>query len=255
MPALPNQVTSMRRAPRAASTSVVPPTRVSRTSTTTANHTGTEPSTRMPPAAHEEQQAVGHRVEHLAQRPTPGAGGGRGSRRPSRWRPEPPAARRRPPGSRGRTAATGTAGRHARRASVMTFGSVKTPASPDGCATAAGPVVAPAAVAAGGGWAASSIRWCRVGPPPPSSTVHGDGHAVHQDHRGRDPRALRVARRPGRGVPHRRPHRPGPHAGGADRRGRPLGRPAPRPGRAPHAGGPHRGAGAGGGVLAHPRRA
>ena len=50
VPALPNQVTSMRRAPSAARTSVAPPTSISRTSTTTANQTGTEPSIRMPPA-------------------------------------------------------------------------------------------------------------------------------------------------------------------------------------------------------------
>ena len=49
VPAFPNQVTSIRRAPRAASARVAPATSASRTSTATANQAGTEPSTRMPP--------------------------------------------------------------------------------------------------------------------------------------------------------------------------------------------------------------
>ena len=64
VPALPNQVTSMRRAPSAASTSVVAPTSTSRTRTMIANHSGTEPSTRMPPAPtkNSSRSATGSRI-------------------------------------------------------------------------------------------------------------------------------------------------------------------------------------------------
>ena len=61
---MPNQVTSMRRT-RAARISVAPPTSTSRTSTTTAVR-GHRLVDRDAAGAHEEQQPVGHRVEHLA---------------------------------------------------------------------------------------------------------------------------------------------------------------------------------------------
>ena len=66
---LADQVTSMRRAPSAARTSVAAADqRPPGTRTSDANQTGTEPSIEDAADADEEQQAVGHRVEDLAER-------------------------------------------------------------------------------------------------------------------------------------------------------------------------------------------
>ena len=64
VPALPYQVTSMRRTPIAPSTMVAPPTSTSRTSTMTANQVGTEPSIRIapPPTRKISRSATGSRI-------------------------------------------------------------------------------------------------------------------------------------------------------------------------------------------------
>ena len=51
-----------------------------------------------------------------------------------------------------------------------------------------------------------------------------DEHRVHEDHRRRAARPVRLVRRRRRRLPVHQPARPGAHAGGAARRGRPVGR-------------------------------
>ena len=66
VPAFPNQVTSIRRAPSAASARVAPATSASRTSTATANHDGHRAVDEDAADPDEEEQPVGHRIEDLA---------------------------------------------------------------------------------------------------------------------------------------------------------------------------------------------
>ena len=67
VPALPNHVTSMRRAPIAASVNVAPATRTSRTRTATAYHTGTLPSIEDRADRDEEEHPIGDGIEDLAE--------------------------------------------------------------------------------------------------------------------------------------------------------------------------------------------
>ena len=64
--AFPNQVTSIRRAPSIASARVAPATSTSRTSTATANHDGHGSVDEDPADPDEEQEPVGHWIEDLA---------------------------------------------------------------------------------------------------------------------------------------------------------------------------------------------
>ena len=115
VPALPYHVTSIRRTPMAARTSVPPATSTSRTRTATANQTGTR--------AVDEDAADGRRRTAAGRPPgrgpcparTPGGSGGRCSRRGSRWRRARRAARRPRPGSSwAKSSHRNTGSRHSR---------------------------------------------------------------------------------------------------------------------------------------------
>ena len=118
VPALPNQVTSMRLAPmRGEARSWRPTTTTSRTSTSQQNHSGAPAPSTTGCRRCRRRRAGGRRPGRASCRgPTPGRSGGRRSRRPSRWRRAAPSSSGgRERWSSRRTAATGTPGRHSRR--------------------------------------------------------------------------------------------------------------------------------------------
>ena len=238
VPALPYQVTSMRRAPRAASPPTATPTGrppgpapPGRTSSGHAvgDDDATDPD--------DEQEPVGDRVEDLAEvrhlvevagdvavDPVGGAEDGeqqRGGQARLSWA----------------NSSHRNTGRHSRRTRVMTLGTVRMRSSP----ASAGVVVASAIGAMVGGVASGAWTLRTAAPSPPcspgSSTASIPGRFVWRDD---DVVAfLTIA-----------PIATGPHAGGAGGRGRPLDRPRRRACGPPRRGPARRRQGADGGVPA-----
>ena len=204
---MPNQVTSMRRAPEGGQDEggarrPAPPGPARRPRTTSA------PSrrSRIAADADEEQQPVGHRVEDLARASTPGRSGGRCSRRPSRWCRGRRAARRPPARSSRPNSSQRNTGRQHSRTTEMTLGIVRMRSAPPSCSS---PALSATAL--------DGLRCALDGRRIFTRIIDGE-----------HPGPVRVARRPRASPSCRSPRsRPGHTLVVPDRRGRPLDRPRP----------------------------
>ena len=210
VPALPNQVTSMRLAPSGGQADAWrPTTKTSRAITTQQNHTGrrsVDRGCRRRPR----RTAAGRRPGRGSCRgSTPGGSGGRCSRRPSRW----PRARRAAAPPRTAVVPAEQQPQEQRQAQQAHEGDdVGDREDP----TRVG-LVGRATVGSVTGPAYDPPRPDVIRAPSRSRCVGGLPHAhdLHPHHRRRAARAVRLARRPLRRVPVDRPARARPHAGGA----------------------------------------